>query len=596
MSAESGRRVVARRTSSASNNDRDVVPERARLARAAVVVGRLAHEIEPPRGARARRVEEVAVTRNAVGPREPRAALVELAARLVVEERRAAAAPRQASLLEPEHERHVEAARAGAEEIDDGDAAGFVAALRAKGEPLDRGKNVFARERSREVAPAVELGEEPDERVVRAQVEAARVVGRRMLDSMGVPEHPRQVLPHGRDGLAGGAQLVERRQRSASQPLGLLHDPLGVLHRPAAEATLDKVDGTALEAGERRAEVREEVVARAVRPREAEERGERVTERRLRDPQVAVDGVRDAELAEHRVEDAAHPVDAGHDEADPLGRRAGAHEREQLRSDELERPAAAGAFEEADRVLERRRRARLVLEERAFEVRERRRSDCAVARRKLLARAGREPREILGRALKRTERRAPGLVRERNGDVGARGERLEQRPLRAGQILEAVREDRRAAPRVEVGAEPFDGGAAAHAAVRAAELLQLGAVRAPERAELAGNLLRLEQPRLELVERLQERLGEAPARRRLAEAAELRVAMTRRTRSERSARPSGRPSTARPAIVSNKPSNVSIDPPSSAPARARRSRSTRSTSARFGTTRTGSRPALSAAR
>src|SRR5262249_10000103 len=80
------------------------VPDRAHLTRPAVVVGRLAHEIEPLRGARARGVEEVPIARDSVLRREPRAPLVEPAAHVVVEERRAGAAARQASLLQPEDE------------------------------------------------------------------------------------------------------------------------------------------------------------------------------------------------------------------------------------------------------------------------------------------------------------------------------------------------------------------------------------------------------------------------------------------------------------------------------------------------------------
>jgi hypothetical protein len=107
-----------------------LVPERARLARAAVVIGRLAHEIEPLRPARARGVEEVAVAGDRIRTDEPRAALVELPPRVVVEERRAAAAPRQAALLEPEHERRVEAPRPRAQEVDDGDPPGLIPSLR----------------------------------------------------------------------------------------------------------------------------------------------------------------------------------------------------------------------------------------------------------------------------------------------------------------------------------------------------------------------------------------------------------------------------------------------------------------------------------
>jgi len=156
-------------------------------------------------------------------------------------------------------------------------------------------------------------------------------------------------------------------------------------------------------------------------------------------------------------------------------------------------------------------------------VRERRRSNRAVAWRKFFDRTGREAREVFGGARERDERRAARLVRERDRDVGARGERLDQRPLGAGQVFEPIGKDRRAHPRVEIGAEPVDCGAPAHASVGSAERLQLRPVRPPERAELAGDRFGLEQPRLELVERLQERFRKASPRRRLAEAAEIRT-------------------------------------------------------------------------
>ena len=103
-----------------------LVPERARLAGRAVVGRRFADEVEPPRGARARRVEEVALARDRVRPRQPRAAgrLVDRPALLVGEERRALLAAREASLLQPEQEDDLGPARSRAEEVGDRDAAG----------------------------------------------------------------------------------------------------------------------------------------------------------------------------------------------------------------------------------------------------------------------------------------------------------------------------------------------------------------------------------------------------------------------------------------------------------------------------------------
>ena len=196
-------------------------------------------------------------------------------------------------------------------------------------------------------------------------------------------------------------------------------------------------------------------------------------ERRLREAQLAVDGVGDAERAEHRLERAADPLVSRHDEPDPLRRHAAADEREHLLSHELERAATAGSLEEADHAVERRRLTRLVGEERPFEMRERRRRDRPVSRRQLLDGTRGETGEILGRPPQRREDRASRLVRERDGDLGSRSQRLEQRPFGTGQVLEAVREDRLAVPGVEVDAEALDRMTAQQAAIPAPEPVEL---------------------------------------------------------------------------------------------------------------------------
>src|SRR5439155_17806637 len=113
----------------------DLVPERARLARAPLVARRLADEVEAVRRARAGRVEEVAVARHLVRPLEPPP---ERPSTLVVEERRAAAAARQAPLLEPEGEDNVEPARAGAHEVEHRDLTRLAGRRAAHGRPLAR--------------------------------------------------------------------------------------------------------------------------------------------------------------------------------------------------------------------------------------------------------------------------------------------------------------------------------------------------------------------------------------------------------------------------------------------------------------------------
>jgi hypothetical protein len=51
---------------------------------------------------------------------------IELAPRIVAEERRLVSAPRQAALFEAQHEHNVEVTRARAQEVDDGDATGLL--------------------------------------------------------------------------------------------------------------------------------------------------------------------------------------------------------------------------------------------------------------------------------------------------------------------------------------------------------------------------------------------------------------------------------------------------------------------------------------
>src|SRR5947209_7425825 len=222
-----------------------LLPERARLARSAVVGRRLAHEVQPLGRARARGIEEIAVAADRVGPLEPRTAFVERAPCVVVEERRGRAATRQAPLFEAEHEGDVELARACAHEVYDGDAARLVSAHRPQRLPVERSDEILARQRTGQALPAAELGEEPLHRLVRAQVEPRRLTHRRRLEAVRIAEHPGGQDFRRLDGVARPAEIVERGQRRATEALGLLDDPLGCLDRTAAQPALDEVDGVA---------------------------------------------------------------------------------------------------------------------------------------------------------------------------------------------------------------------------------------------------------------------------------------------------------------------------------------------------------------
>ena len=106
-------------------------------------------------------------------------------------------------------------------------------------------------------------------------------------------------------------------------------------------------------------------------------------------------------------------------------------------------------------------------------MRERGRGELVRARRQLLDPAAGERGEIGGRARQRGEGGAARLVGKRDADVGAAGERLEQRPLGGGQVLEAVGEDGLAAPGVEVAAETLAGAPAKQIAVPEPEPVEL---------------------------------------------------------------------------------------------------------------------------
>ena len=130
--------------------------------------------------------------------------------------------------------------------------------------------------------------------------------------------------------------------------------------------------------------------------------------------------------------------------------------------------------------------------------------------------------EVVGRARERGEGDASGLVGERHLHLGPSGERLEQRPLGPGQVLEAVGEDRFAVPRVEVGLEPLRGAAAQQVAVPETESVELGAIGGVELGQVAGEVVRVEHSLLELAERLEQGVGEPAGAGRALEAVQRR--------------------------------------------------------------------------
>ena len=144
-----------------------LVPEGTRLARRAVVRRGLTHQIEAVDRTRARRVEEVAVAADRVGPLEPAA---ERAALVVVEKRGAAFAPRQRAFLEPEHEDDVEASRPRPQQVEDDHTAGL-RPRRGDLHALERGDQLLGAERAGEPLPVFELSEQGRRGAEAAEVE-----------------------------------------------------------------------------------------------------------------------------------------------------------------------------------------------------------------------------------------------------------------------------------------------------------------------------------------------------------------------------------------------------------------------------------------
>ena len=231
------------------------------------------------------------------------------------------------------------------------------------------------------------------------------------------------------------------------------------------------------------------------------ERGQREANRRL-------DPIGDPETAEHGLERRSIALDGGDDHGDLLGPGAVADRAEQLVSDQLECPAPSGAGEEPDR-----RSDRLLLgarlEQRPLEVGEGRGGELRRTWRKLLDSPGGERCEVAGRARQRGKGGPARLVGERDADLGAAGQRLEQRPLGGSQVFEAVREHGLAVPGGEIGAKPLARIPAQQVSIPEPDAVELRAVGGEEDGQVAVEVGRVEEPALELGERREERIGEA---------------------------------------------------------------------------------------
>ena len=198
-----------------------------------------------------------------------------------------------------------------------------------------------------------------------------RCGGRRLEPVCGAQHRPRERLHRGA-GVLGGPQVGKGRNRMAQHLESLLLHPRRLRDGATAQASLHEVGPGSRQPRVGRAEEREEVAPGAPEPREAEESGQSMPESGLRKRDAALDRVGDSQRSEGRLERRPVALDAGADDRDLLGGKAGAQERQDLVTDELERPTGARRLEEAHGTVERRGLGAGLLEKRVGEMRERR--------------------------------------------------------------------------------------------------------------------------------------------------------------------------------------------------------------------------------
>ena len=334
---------------------------------------------------------------------------------------------RQASFFEPEYEYEVEAARPCAHEIEDGDAPWFgrrgLTDLRA----FERAHELFHGQRLAERGPTTQLGDQTHHGVVSAQVLAGRFARGRTLEAVGGAQHRRRESLHRIEIRRRRSKGVQGCKRLAvAKANGLLLHSRRRFHRPAAQTSFEEVDVRATESRVRRAQIRVQVAARAVEPRETEQSEHRLAERRLVKPHASFECERNTEGAEYGLDGSLPALQGRTHDADLLRRDTVANELEDLVTDELECTACPRSLEEAHGTVD----CRWILddaigEERPFEMCDRGLCDVGEARRELFDAAVGELRQIVDRSREGCERRPAGFVRDRNGDVRPSRKRLQ---------------------------------------------------------------------------------------------------------------------------------------------------------------------------
>ena len=456
-SADSGRLAVKRSTSGLAKRATHLFPERARLERPAVVRRGFAHEVETPPGPRGGRVEEVAVPAERVRAKQPPAGcpILEAAALVVGEEGRVRRPSRQDSLFEAEHEHDPETPSAGPQEVEDADPACDRRARRDR-DLLERPRPAPPARRRRRAHPSSSSRTRRMLSSARRSSPAASSSGGRSSPHAAT-QHARRDRAHARERTAGFAQPVERRDAMTEQPQRLLLDSGRRRHGPPTQPTLDHVDALARNARVRRAKEAVQIRPVALEPGETAEAEQRTAEGGAPETQDVFEHVRHAEGPERCLDRRQPRLDGG------------AHDRDLLRRDSR-RGAGRGSPRPRARAPRATRPPRGSGQPPS--------SGCGSpsasvnSTRSRCARDGDSYHPCGGSSSIRgpaSAARSPavrssaanaaraGLVRQRDADVGARRERLDQAPLDAAHVLEAVDQDGSRVPCSEIGRDELCG-------------------------------------------------------------------------------------------------------------------------------------------
>ena len=287
VSRASGRRVVCRRTSSGSKSSQTASQNglASRGEPSSVAASRTS--VSSFRGSGAGGVEEVAVAARGVGPLEPGAARsVEVAPRLVVEERRRGRASRQRSPARARSRRPPRSRRVRARvEVEHGDAARLAGGVAAHRRPVERREDVVRVDRRRPPRAAAPARRSPAPAASAARRSRSRGhssrAGRRGRTRCGAsPATTARAASSGSSCAVRSSSIGSGRPVRSFVVSSTVRSPRSTA-RPRRRP-FEEVDVGPRKPAVRRAQEGEELAARAVAPREAEQREQRLPERRRR--------------------------------------------------------------------------------------------------------------------------------------------------------------------------------------------------------------------------------------------------------------------------------------------------------------------------